>query len=53
MGGDVNPFTKQPASSTYKKIMEARKKLPVYGHMDEFYRIVSAPGVRCLDKVMY
>ena len=42
MGGDVNPFTKQPVSATYRKIMEARKKLPVYGYMDEFYRIVSA-----------
>ena len=42
MDGDVNPFTKQPVSATYRKIMEARKKLPVYGYMDEFYRIVSA-----------
>ena len=42
MDGDVNPFTKQPASATYKKIMQTRKKLPVYGYMDEFYRIVSA-----------
>ena len=42
MDGDVNPFTKQPVSATYKKIMETRKKLPVYGHMDEFYTIVSA-----------
>jgi pre-mRNA-splicing factor ATP-dependent RNA helicase DHX15/PRP43 len=40
--GDVNPFTKQPVSATYKKIMETRKKLPVYGYMEEFYRIVSA-----------
>ncbi len=38
--GDVNPFTKQPVSAQYKKIMEVRRKLPVYGHMDEFYKIV-------------
>ena len=45
MDGDVNPFTKQPVSAQYKKIMEARKKLPVYGYMDEFYQIVSAPDL--------
>jgi len=53
MDGDVNPFTKQPVSATYKKIMEARKKLPVYGHMREFYEIVSASDLRCSDKAMY
>ncbi len=42
MDGDVNPFTKQPVSAQYKKIMEARRKLPVYGYMNEFYKIVSA-----------
>jgi pre-mRNA-splicing factor ATP-dependent RNA helicase DHX15/PRP43 len=47
--GDVNPFTKQPVSATYKKILETRKKLPVYGYMDEFYRIVSAPDLQCID----
>ena len=41
MDGDVNPFTKQPVSAQYKKIMEGRRKLPVYGYMDEFYKIVS------------
>ena len=45
MDDDVNPFTKQPVSSQYKNIMEARKNLPVYGYMDEFYKIVSAPGL--------
>ena len=45
MDGDVNPFTKQPVSAQYKKIIEARKKLPVYGYMDEFYKIVSAPAL--------
>jgi pre-mRNA-splicing factor ATP-dependent RNA helicase DHX15/PRP43 len=43
MDGDVNPFTKKPLSPAYKKILEARKKLPVYGYMDEFYKIV------CMD----
>ena len=42
MDGNVNPFTKQPVSATYMKIMEVRKKLPVYGYMNEFYKIVSA-----------
>ncbi|CAL1702815.1 unnamed protein product [Somion occarium] len=37
MDGDVNPFTKQPFSPQYKKILEVRKKLPVYTRMDEFY----------------
>ena len=41
LDGDVNPFTKQPVSAQYKGIMEARRKLPVYGYMDEFYKIVS------------
>ena len=38
--GDVNPFTKQPLSPQYKKILEARKKLPVFAQMDEFYNMV-------------
>ncbi|TDL23390.1 P-loop containing nucleoside triphosphate hydrolase protein [Rickenella mellea] len=37
--GDVNPFTKQPHSASYKKILEARKKLPVYAQMAEFYKV--------------
>ncbi|KAF7363353.1 putative pre-mRNA-splicing factor ATP-dependent RNA helicase prp43 [Mycena sanguinolenta] len=39
---DINPFTKQPHSAQYKKILEARKKLPVYAQMDDFYKMVSA-----------
>ncbi|TFK64444.1 P-loop containing nucleoside triphosphate hydrolase protein [Pluteus cervinus] len=35
---DVNPFTKKPLTSQYKKILEARKKLPVYAQMDEFFK---------------
>lgn len=37
----MNPFNKQPYSPQYKKILEARKKLPVYAQMSEFYEIVS------------
>ena len=39
--GDVNPFTKQPHSAQYKKILESRKKLPVFNQMEEFLDIVS------------
>lgn len=41
LDGDVNPFTKKPFTPAYKKILESRKKLPVYGYMDEFLKIVS------------
>lgn len=43
--GDVNPFTLQPHSTEYKKILEARKRLPVFSQMDEFMKIVSK--IRC------
>ncbi|KAG2129132.1 P-loop containing nucleoside triphosphate hydrolase protein [Suillus clintonianus] len=36
---DINPFTKQPRTAQYKKILEDRKKLPVFTHMAEFYEI--------------
>ena len=36
---DVNPFTGNPHSAQYKKILEARKKLPVYTQMDEFMKM--------------
>ncbi|KAH9895779.1 pre-mRNA-splicing factor ATP-dependent RNA helicase PRP43 [Cubamyces lactineus] len=39
MEGDVNPFTKKPHSAQYKKILEARKKLPVFGQMEEFLKM--------------
>ena len=39
--GDVNPFTKKPHSAQYKKILQARKKLPVFTQMDEFLKMVS------------
>ena len=37
---DVNPFTRQPHTPQYKKILEGRKKLPVFGQMDEFLKMV-------------
>lgn len=37
----MNAFTKQPYSAGFKKILESRKKLPVYAQMDEFYKMVS------------
>jgi len=49
MSGDVNPFTKQPVSATYKRIMESRRRLPVYGYMQTFYSTVSASEFRCLE----
>lgn len=39
--GDINPFNKQPHSAQYKKILQVRRKLPVYAQMDEFYEMVS------------
>jgi len=40
--GKENPFTRLPHSPQYYKILDARKKLPVYTQMDEFYKIVSS-----------
>jgi HrpA-like RNA helicase len=39
---DINAFTKQPHSAQYRKILEARKKLPVFAQMDDFFKMVSA-----------
>ncbi|KAJ7156069.1 P-loop containing nucleoside triphosphate hydrolase protein [Mycena crocata] len=36
---DINPFTKQPHSAQYKKILESRKKLPVYAQMNDFFEM--------------
>ncbi|KAF5313879.1 hypothetical protein D9619_013029 [Psilocybe cf. subviscida] len=41
LDGDINPFTKLPHSGQYKKILEARKKLPVFAQMTEFLKIFS------------
>lgn len=43
MDGDVNPFKGDgksvPFSPAYKKILEGRKKLPVYDKMADFYEV--------------
>ena len=39
--GNENPFTRLPHSDQYYKLLEARKKLPVYAQMDAFYELVS------------
>ena len=40
--GQENPFTRRPHSGQYYKILEARKKLPVYAQMHKFYQLVSS-----------
>jgi pre-mRNA-splicing factor ATP-dependent RNA helicase DHX15/PRP43 len=40
--GKENPFTRLPHSDQYHKILEARKKLPVFAKMDDFYQLVSS-----------
>jgi HrpA-like RNA helicase len=35
----TNPFTNRPFSASYTKILEGRRKLPVYERMQEFYDI--------------
>ncbi|KAI0294104.1 P-loop containing nucleoside triphosphate hydrolase protein [Multifurca ochricompacta] len=47
MEGDENPFTRLPHSPQYHKILESRKKLPVFTQMDEFYKMV-APGIKAI-----
>ena len=37
----MNPFNKRPHTAQYRKILEVRKKLPVYAQMTEFYEMVS------------
>ncbi|KAH7090094.1 pre-mRNA-splicing factor ATP-dependent RNA helicase PRP43 [Auriculariales sp. MPI-PUGE-AT-0066] len=34
--GKINPFTKRPHSSQYQRILQGRRKLPVYTQMKEF-----------------
>lgn len=45
--GNENPFTRLPHSPQYLKILEARKKLPVFTQMAEFYKMV-APGIKAM-----
>ena len=47
---DVNPFTKQTHSPQYKKILESRKKLPVFKQMEEFMKIVSSQASLKLEE---
>ncbi|CAE6437126.1 unnamed protein product [Rhizoctonia solani] len=42
LDGQYNPFTRQLYSDKYKKILEGRKKLPVFAQMEEFYKINEA-----------
>ena len=37
---NINPFTKLPHTQQYRNILETRKKLPVFGQMEEFYKMV-------------
>jgi pre-mRNA-splicing factor ATP-dependent RNA helicase DHX15/PRP43 len=41
MDGNINPFTNQPHSDQYKKVLNERKELPVYAQMDEFLKVFS------------
>eukprot|EP00053_Salpingoeca_punica_P018955 m.188740 g.188740 ORF g.188740 m.188740 type:complete len:700 (-) comp17538_c1_seq9:4467-6566(-) len=38
----VSPYTNRPYSKRYFDILEKRKKLPVWEHREEFYRVVNA-----------
>ncbi|KAH9974306.1 P-loop containing nucleoside triphosphate hydrolase protein [Lactifluus volemus] len=37
--GNENPFTRLPHSPQYHQILKARKNLPVFTQMDEFYKL--------------
>ena len=37
---NINPFTKLPRTQKYRNLLETRKKLAVFTHMDEFYKMV-------------
>ncbi|TFY61068.1 hypothetical protein EVG20_g7198 [Dentipellis fragilis] len=39
MEHELNAFTKKPHSAQYMKILTARKKLPVFAQMEEFYNM--------------
>lgn len=38
--GEVNPFNKTSFSASYKRILDGRENLPVFGQMHEFYEMV-------------
>ncbi|KAJ3793038.1 P-loop containing nucleoside triphosphate hydrolase protein [Lentinula aff. detonsa] len=41
MNHQLNPFTKQPHSAQYRKILEIRRALPVFSQMDDFLELFS------------
>lgn len=41
----VNSITGAPYSQRYKTLLDTRKKLPVYGQMDGFYKAVGAAHI--------
>ncbi|PFH46026.1 hypothetical protein AMATHDRAFT_8337 [Amanita thiersii Skay4041] len=41
MEHELNPFTKQPHTAQYRKILATRQKLPVFAQMDEFLKMFS------------
>ncbi|KAL7421467.1 DEAH-box ATP-dependent RNA helicase prp43 [Cryptotrichosporon argae] len=50
MDGDHNPFKQlAPFSGSYKKILEARKKLPVYQKMQEFLDVFSQNQITVME----
>ncbi|KAI6021018.1 hypothetical protein EDC04DRAFT_392333 [Pisolithus marmoratus] len=38
---EINPFTKAYHTPQYQKILQARRKLPVYSQMDQFLKMFS------------
>ncbi|KAF8335376.1 P-loop containing nucleoside triphosphate hydrolase protein [Cantharellus anzutake] len=46
--GNTNPFTKLPYSSKYKRILESRKKLPIFTKINEFYDLLKKTQVMVL-----
>ncbi|QRV81026.1 pre-mRNA-splicing factor ATP-dependent RNA helicase DHX15/PRP43 [Ceratobasidium sp. AG-Ba] len=42
LNGYMNPFTRQPYSEKYKKILAARAKLPAFDQMDNFYKMFNS-----------
>ena len=45
--GNESPFTRLSHSDRYHKILEARKQLPVFAQMDDFYKMVSSAVPLC------
>jgi hypothetical protein len=45
--GNENPFTRLSHSDRYHKLLKARKQLPVFAQMDDFYKMVSSALPLC------